>query len=403
MISLCHYTIRLLTPGFLGDAEQNGRWRTPPFKALLRQWWRVAYAADHRFSVDMEAMRREEGQLFGNTWLTRRENHREVTAHCKSLLRLRLDRWMEGNLTKAQWPADSPVRHPEVSNRRGEPVPVGSSLYLGYGPLTYDNQRRTTTLRSNAAIQVGDEAKLSVVWPTQHPSSDIQQMLDDNNHRQRIERALWLMDRYGTVGGRSRNGWGSFTLIPINGTSALRGAIPVRGWKDALNLDWPHAIGQDDKGPLIWQTAKAYDDWTTLMRDLAIIKIGLRTQFIFTSGNNTLQPESRHWLSYPVTNHSVRSWGNNARLPNTLRFKIRSDMADPKKLRGVIFHMPCLPPPEFSPDPSAIEAVWRTVHTLLDELCKPSNNRTYSRIKDQDRRHKLKAELDKVTLERIPE
>ncbi len=38
------YTVRFLTPAFLGDAEQNGRWRTPPFKAQLRQWWRVAYA-----------------------------------------------------------------------------------------------------------------------------------------------------------------------------------------------------------------------------------------------------------------------------------------------------------------------------------------------------------------------
>lgn len=23
-----HYTVRFLTPAFLGDAEQNGRWRT---------------------------------------------------------------------------------------------------------------------------------------------------------------------------------------------------------------------------------------------------------------------------------------------------------------------------------------------------------------------------------------
>ncbi|PZP56463.1 MAG: hypothetical protein DI596_10305, partial [Azospira oryzae] len=43
------YTVRFLTPAFLGDAEQNARWRTPPFKHLLREWWRVAYAADRRF------------------------------------------------------------------------------------------------------------------------------------------------------------------------------------------------------------------------------------------------------------------------------------------------------------------------------------------------------------------
>jgi hypothetical protein len=31
------FTLRFATPAFLGDAEQNGVWRTPPIKALLRQ------------------------------------------------------------------------------------------------------------------------------------------------------------------------------------------------------------------------------------------------------------------------------------------------------------------------------------------------------------------------------
>jgi hypothetical protein len=43
--------IQFHTPAFLGDANQSGRWRTPPFKAQLRQWWRVAYAAQHQFAV----------------------------------------------------------------------------------------------------------------------------------------------------------------------------------------------------------------------------------------------------------------------------------------------------------------------------------------------------------------
>lgn len=55
------YTVRFNTPAFLGNAEQAGQWRTPPFKALLRQWWRVAYAAERNFDVSMAEMRREEG------------------------------------------------------------------------------------------------------------------------------------------------------------------------------------------------------------------------------------------------------------------------------------------------------------------------------------------------------
>jgi hypothetical protein len=30
------YTVRFTTPAFLGNAEQAGQWRTPPFKAMIR-------------------------------------------------------------------------------------------------------------------------------------------------------------------------------------------------------------------------------------------------------------------------------------------------------------------------------------------------------------------------------
>jgi hypothetical protein len=74
------------------------------------------------------------------------------------------------------------------------------------------------------------------------------------------------------------------------------------------------------------------------------------------------------------------------------------------KLVGVIFHMPCLPPPEFDPDPSraAIEGTWKAVHVLLDELCR-TTGRTYPSITDVDRRRKLDPELNKVLLKRISE
>ena len=66
MIKQC-YTVSFVTPAFLGDAEQNGAWRTPPFKALLRQWWRVAAAKDHDYNY--AKLREAEGRLFGNAWL----------------------------------------------------------------------------------------------------------------------------------------------------------------------------------------------------------------------------------------------------------------------------------------------------------------------------------------------
>jgi len=397
------YQVSFATPAFLGNAEQNAQWRTPPFKALLRQWWRVAYAAERGFPHDTGAIRDEEGRLFGHAWLEDdRDGRGQRVAARRSLVRIRLDRWDEGQYSKREWgqqdlERDRKVFHPEKDS------PVGPLLYLGYGPLEpqrvqsgQNGSNYATVLKKNAAIQAGETAMLSLAVPDEHAFL--------------IRRALSLVDRYGTLGSRSRNGWGSFSLSTLSASGSAAGSagdsgtlqLPLRDWREALDLDWPHAIGRDKQGPLIWQTV-AHDDWKALMKTLAVVKIGLRTQFVFTTGNKALRTEERHWLSYPVTNHSVGAWSANARLPNSLRFKVRHSPADPKKCVGVIFHVPCLPPPNFSPDRSAIIQAWQSVHALLDELTRPAGARGYGSIRDAERREKLKLQLDTITLARVSE
>jgi CRISPR-associated protein Cmr1 len=100
MMHTATYTLTFTTPAFLGDANQNARWRTPPIKHELRHWWRVAYAADHGFRVNVSEMRREEGLLFGNAWLSHRVGRRDQNTFTKSLVRLRLDKWDDGRIIK---------------------------------------------------------------------------------------------------------------------------------------------------------------------------------------------------------------------------------------------------------------------------------------------------------------
>jgi CRISPR-associated protein Cmr1 len=380
--------VRFTTPAFLGDARQSGRWRTPPFKALLRQWWRVAYAAQHDNTPDMESMRREEGELFGNAWLSHHDGQKEVADHCKSRIRMRLDRWDEGRLTSWDQLEQRPVSHPEVKNTGYK---VGPHAYLGFGPL---DGRRGTRMdpKRNAAIQAQESATLSLAFP--------------ESHEELLTQALWLMDRYGTVGGRSRNGWGSLHFSPEEDESFdLSENIDhfARTLKDALELNWPHAIGLDETGaPLIWQTANEYDNWRSLMRELAILKIGVRTQFVFPQERSPHQrPYHRHWLAYPVTRHEVKAWKKGSRLPNTLRFKVRE--TEEGKLAGVVYHMPYLPPKQFRPDKQAIQETWRTVHQLLDELTRSPESRSYTMITAPQRRGTLESSLSQVKLTRLSE
>lgn len=347
--------MRFLTPAFLGNAEQSGQWRTPPFKALLRQWWRVAYAADHGFAVNVAEMRRDEGLLFGHAWLegdTFERNGKSVTtAARKSEIRLRLSSWAAGKLTNWHRLEQGVVHHPETEKTGNK---VGPHAYLGFGPL--DGRGGTKLSKANAAIQAGESATLSLAVPEEYAP--------------RIEHALSLMDRYGTLGGRSRNGWGSLALLPSPASGREAGgegaAVPLRDWRQALALDWPHAIGADETGPLIWQT-KPFDGWQALMKELAIIKIGLRTQFKFPEERPDGQVHERHWLSYPVTKHNVRAWDSDKlRLPNSLRFKVRAAPEQPQKLVGLIFHVPSHPPWASEKDQGTIKSVWRRVHSFLD-------------------------------------
>jgi len=380
-----NYRVTFLTPAFLGDAQQQGRWRTPPFKALLRQWWRVVYAADHRFNVNVGQMRHDEGVLFGHAWLEDdRDDRGNAVAARRSDVRLRLDRWDEGKLRSWDGLEQRSVYHPEVQRTKFR---IGPHAYLGFGPL--DGRGGTKLAKRNAAIQAEEAAKLSFAVPSEQAN--------------RLIRAVWLMDLYGTLGGRSRNGWGSarFDEIDTDGKESTTGSVPLRPWLDCLDLDWPHAIGRDEDGPLIWET-EGRGDWQSVMRDLAIVKIGLRTQFVFPDAKPPHPaPLDRHWLAYPITKHWTKSWGRNLRLPNTLRFKVR-ESAD-GKLHGVIFHVPCVPPSKFKPDLRAIEAVWQRVHRLLDACTQVPDARTYAEIADARRRDALKKQLDEITLKRIPE
>lgn len=340
-MKITQYTLRFSTPAFLGNASQQGQWRTPPIKALLRQWWRVAVAQRVNYRID--TLLQKENFLFGSA---------ADGDSRQSQIRIRLSHWNMGKLNSWNGLEQEPVSHPEAEKSG---YWVGPHAYLGYGPLDGRGGTRFSE-KAVPAIQAGETATLRLAMPAEHA--------------QDILTALWLMDRYGTVGGRSRNGWGSLSLQPADEvTAALDGQLGSQlalPWRDALQRDWPHALGTDDKGALIWQTT-AFDDWKKLMRELAQIKIALRTQFTFRSGDKAPAPEERHWLSYPVTRHSVRKWGGNARLPNTLRFKVRPATGNPRHVVGVIFHVPCQPPSAFQPDLHAIERVWQKVHDFLDD------------------------------------
>jgi CRISPR-associated protein Cmr1 len=344
------YRLNFATPAFLGNAEQQAQWRTPPIKALIRQWWRVVKAPQVRFNV--AELRAAESRLFGAA-----SDDDAVTSH-QSLLRLRLTGWDYGKLTN--WPVgELKTDHPEVK------FPVGSELYLGFGPLEYAKGTGTglgvskSSGQKKTAIDDKAQADLRLMFPEAHS-------LDMNA-------ALQLMAWFGTLGSRSRNGWGALQmsheqLKPL--TRANLDTLRVtRSLADCLNKEWPHAIGKDETGPLVWKT-RVTGDWRQVMKELARIKIAFRTQPILSlAGVAPGAFSGRHLLAYPVTNHSVSgsAWGGQGRLANQIRFKL---LRENNQLIGVIAHLPCCLPVSMAAqvrtDETSQRDVWQAVHTVLD-------------------------------------
>ncbi len=391
MIQTISCSVHFVAPAFLGDADQKGTWRTPPFKALLRQWWRIAVAG--QLGYDYTRLRDKEGKLFGHAWLTGREGK---TWAMQGRVRLKLDRWDSGTLSA--WPKDLEVYHPEVNRSK-----IGSHLYLGFGPLEFNKVTRVTALKNKPAINAITEcSKITLAFPEKETETILQ--------------VLQLINWFGSVGGRSRNGWGSLTLLApeegkilpsddfLEGRYLDKIGAQIRLLDQCMQLDWPHAFGRSADGkPLFWKTREEYQEWPEAMQELARVKIAFRTGCSIAENKDWQNPtfEERHLLSYPVTNHGVAGWVKKKkdnrdnkderenfetdrrgklkqedRLANQLRFKLLR--ANSGKFVGIAYHLPHGLPKQLKKklDDSRINkhkanlewqlSVWRKVHAILD-------------------------------------
>lgn len=334
------YHLRLASPAFLGGSDQRGTWRTPPIKALIREWWRLAIAPE--LGYDYRRIKPHETKLFGTAAdESGGENHR-------SLIRLALAHWKDGTMRSHE--PQPMIHHPEAERAKNKVEPLN---YLGYGPIDRGK------LKFGAALQAKEDNTLRIALPDAELPN--------------LQRALTLAHWFGTVGGRSRNGWGSILWVAEEGTpplaplsaSALQLSGCTRALKQCLEQDWPHAIGSDAAGALVWRSSQTFRDWHEAMTFLARTKIAFRTELNFNGGQPHRDAQRRHALAYPVTNHKVPAWEGNGkgRLASTLRFKLHTETDG--RLRAVIYHTPCKPPSNL-PHSLDLLDIWQQVHRLLD-------------------------------------
>jgi len=336
----------IITPMFLGDARQKPALRPEPFKGLLRYWWRVATAGSVRNILDAE--NRIFGGAGGENW-------------GRSLVTVEVEGTpsVSDSLHSIGY-----VYHPEVK-REIDPL-----LYLGYGPILYSKEtKRSMCNRSYLAPGNKFTIKLTV-------SSSL---LKDDEISECFKRALYYFRAFGTVGSRSRNGWGSFQVIKMTPSEVNPSKISAQRFTKNLfqpNLDYPHTLAVDSNGMLIWKNKEYSKRWEDVMKKFAETYINIRTS-LPVDGSDDI--DERHLLGFPITNHlasKAPNWGKNARHASPIRFFVRKKE---DKYYGFILHLPFgisslmrknASGQEFF-DPAKQFGIWEKVHGILDSSSSP--------------------------------
>ncbi|NMC10690.1 MAG: type III-B CRISPR module RAMP protein Cmr1 [Methanothrix sp.] len=169
---------RIVTPLFMGGADpKEPALRAPGIKGALRFWWRAAALGRH--NGNLEAIKEEEGKIFGST------------KHGQSRVIM------------------------EVSQKDPDPVEdqffkgCQGLIYLGYGPIEKGKLTRKY-------LKPPIKAKLHInILPRGNDE------LPDSKVADQLSSALMAMGLFGGLGSRSRRGFGSFNLLNLksNGVS----------------------------------------------------------------------------------------------------------------------------------------------------------------------------------------
>ena len=122
------FECEIITPMFLGNADQEAELRAAPFKGLLRYWWRVTQG--NRFSS--EALYKKESALFGSP---------DEEGGGRSGVTLLVEPIGAIETSKVNFPNPGDIEHPEVTGGKTKPYPRASENIGTFKRRTKNSRR----------------------------------------------------------------------------------------------------------------------------------------------------------------------------------------------------------------------------------------------------------------------
>ena len=245
-------------PTFTHGANKVVKARPTEFKAELRRWYRILKAAQGN-NVDICNIYTEEQKLFGGP--------RDIPERSKVLLR------------SLNYPKDLSLED------------AFKKLEKSFGNKNLEGLVDLAFGITNSANKLA-KAQCLFSWSNTRGNGDF---VDEHFWRLRlvmpkkysddVKKSLWMLDRFGSIGGRSNNGWGSLS-VKLDGADNLSRPILKNlslGLEDCLKKKWPCAFGKDDKGIMIWQCS--YPSLYQIFNELAALRKSLNVKGKISGGN----------------------------------------------------------------------------------------------------------------------
>lgn len=246
-----------ITPMFLGGADgRTPELRPPSIKGLMRFWWRAMNG-----HLSLEELKEREAKIFGTS--------DEKIGRSKFSIRVKPHKL---NSSKDKLPP-----HPVVVRTSRNSFKINILEYLAYGTHEYKSGQGNIFIRD----YIRPKQKFSVFIT-------IPEHLKDE-----IIKILKRLSTFGGLGSRSRNGFGSFKILSINGNSNSF-YVRVGKEKDSSSYELPKysAFSKDMR---LWKSKQSYDSW-----DKALAELGKAYKYARERIESKHNYEKRQYIGAPI-------------------------------------------------------------------------------------------------------
>lgn len=223
------YLCETITPMFLGDHTGRGaELRPPSIKGAMRFWWRATQSFN-----SISALKTAEGEIFGTPDGEGKKSKLLITA--KIL-----------NSTK---PTNNslPEKHNLNAISNGKKITADSIKYLAFGKTPSGSAKNNNFQPLAFYFEPG--TKFEVIFLVAH------------EHIKTVNETFHLVAKYGGLGGKSRNGFGSFRILEIDGASVFSASVDLYSSNFNNLPDYPaFSIYSSEI-----QSNKTYNEWEDAM------------------------------------------------------------------------------------------------------------------------------------------